>query len=125
MFNFYNEDGKPNTDMVKVNELNDLVYREFSFSDKPGEKEHVPPIVVTSSSFTRENYGNELMDDLRMRLGVTNGYDDSINFIISTIMNPWLSHTVKGSFIPELMSIMIKNLKIMVAKVKTEAIPVA
>lgn len=125
MYNYYNKDGMPNTDMEKVNELNDEVYRAFSFSEKPGGKEHVPEIVVTSSSFTRANYGNLLMDDLRLRLGVTNGYNDSINFIISTIMNPWLSNTVKGSFIPELISILIKNVKTVVAKVKSEQLPVS
>jgi glutamate/tyrosine decarboxylase-like PLP-dependent enzyme len=119
MYNFYDDDGRPHANMAKVNELNDEVYRAFSFSEQPGEKEHVPDIVVTSSSFTRANYGNILMDDLRSRLGVTNGYDDSINFIISTIMNPWLSHTVKGSFIPELISILIKDVTKVVNEVKS------
>ncbi|MGI8951003.1 MAG: pyridoxal-dependent decarboxylase [Chitinophagaceae bacterium] len=94
MYNYYNDDGKPNTDMDKVNELNDCIYRAFSFSEQPGKAEHVPEIVVTSSSFTRGDYGDTLMDNLCLRLGVTNGCDDSINFIISTIMNPWLSNTV-------------------------------
>ncbi|MDQ6904041.1 MAG: pyridoxal-dependent decarboxylase [Bacteroidota bacterium] len=125
MYNYYCDDGKPNTDMTKVNELNDAVYRAFSFSEQPGEEEHVPEIVVTSSSFTRGNYGNTLMDDLRLRLGVTNGYDDSINFIISTIMNPWLSNTVKGSFIPELISILTRNVNKVVATVKTKPIPIS
>ena len=119
IYNFYNNDGRVNTDMVKVNALNDAVYRAFSFSDKPGEKEHVPEIVVTSSSFTRGNYGNSLMDNLRLRLGVANGYNDSINFIISTVMNPWLSNSVKGSFIPNLIEIIIRNLNVIVAEVKS------
>ncbi|MFS8083236.1 MAG: pyridoxal phosphate-dependent decarboxylase family protein, partial [Ginsengibacter sp.] len=109
VYNYYKNPGQPNTDMAMVNDLNDKVYRAFSFSEPPGEAEHVPEIVVTSSSFTRGNYGNALMDDLRLRLGVNNGYDDSINFIISTIMNPWLSNTVKGSFIPELIKIITRN----------------
>ena len=119
MYNYYNDDGSVNSDLTKVNDLNDCVYRTFSFSDKPGEAEHVPEIVVTSSSFTRGNYGNALMDDLRLRLGVTNGYDDSINFIISTIMNPWLSNTVDGSFIPKLTGIITRNLIPLVAKIKS------
>jgi len=51
------------------------------------------------------------MDDLRKRLGVNgnDGYNDPINFIISTIMNPWLSNTVNGSFIPTLINIIIQN----------------
>ncbi|MDQ6815392.1 MAG: decarboxylase, partial [Bacteroidota bacterium] len=125
VYNYYNNDGTPNADMNKVNELNDAIYRAFSFSEQPGKAEHVPDIVVTSSSFTRGNYGNALMDNLRKRLGVTNGYNDPINFIISTIMNPWLSHTIKGSFIPELISIIEKNITQVVEKVKTGPAPVS
>lgn len=119
MYNFYNNDGSVNSDMAKVNALNDAIYRAFSFSDKPGDAEHIPEIVVTSSSFTRGNYGNVLMDDLRERLGVTNGYDDAINFIISTIMNPWLTNTVQGSFIPSLIEIITRNVNTIVANIKS------
>ena len=106
-----------------TNKLNDEIYRTFSFSEKPGEEEHVPEIVVTSSSFTRGNYGNALMDDLIKRLRVqSNGQDDSINFIISTIMNPWLSNTSKGSFIPTIIEIITKNVTKIVKKVKSEPI---
>jgi glutamate/tyrosine decarboxylase-like PLP-dependent enzyme len=117
-YNYYNKDGSINNDMAKVNDLNDAVYRAFSFSDKPGDAEHVPEIVVTSSSFTRGSYGNALMDNLRLRLGVTNGYKDKINFIISTIMNPWLTNTVKGSFIPSLIEIITRNVNNIVATIK-------
>lgn len=110
-FSYYDLNKKPISDMKKINDFNDLVYQTFSFSAPPGRAEHVPEIVVTSSSFTRENYGNKLLDNLRFRLGVTNGYDDPVNFIISTIMNPWLSETVKGSFIPELINILVKKVK--------------
>ncbi len=124
MYNYYESEGVANTDMAKTNILNNAVYRAFSFRDKPGnslnsiEPEHVPEIVVTASSFTRSNYGNVLMDDLRQRLKVTNGPNDKINFIISTVMNPWLSNTVEGSFIPKLMEIIVRNLSTLVAKVK-------
>ncbi len=121
MFNFYEDDGSKNTDMNKVNTLNDDVYRTFSFNDKPGVAEWTPELVVTSSSFTRENYGDVLMDDLRGRLGVTNNPNDKINFIISTMMNPFLSNTVSGSFIPTIMEIMTRNLTELSKKVKTNA----
>ncbi|HEY9343271.1 MAG TPA: pyridoxal-dependent decarboxylase [Hanamia sp.] len=120
LYNYYNNDGTVQSDMQKVNDFNDDIYRAFSFSDPPDKAEHIPEIVVTSSSFTRGNYGNALMDNLRLRIGVSNGYDDPINFIISTIMNPWLSNTVKGSFIPELISIIIKNITSIVTEIKKE-----
>ena len=99
--------------------MNTAVYRTFSFSKKPGEEENIPEIVMTSSSFTRGDYGYTLMDDLRQRLGVINGYDKPIDFIISTIMNPWLSNTIKGSFIPNLIEIITTNLIKIVSQVKT------
>ena len=115
-YSYYNPDKTPVTDMIKVNTFNDSVYQAFSFSAPPGKAEHVPEIVVTSSSFTRGNYGNVLMDNLRSRLRVTNGYDEPVNFIISTIMNPWLSSTVKGSFIPELIGIIKRKVTELVKK---------
>jgi len=119
MYNYYDDNKVANTDINKVNELNTAVYRTFSFSKKPGEEENIPEIVVTSSSFTRGDYGYTLMDDLRQRLGVINGYDKPIDFIISTIMNPWLSNTIKGSFIPNLIEIITTNLIKIVSQVKT------
>ena len=110
MYNYYDDNKVPNANINKVNALNTAVYRTFSFSKKPGEEENIPEIVVTSSSFTRGDYGNTLMDDLRLRLGVVDGYDEPIDFIISTIMNPWLSNTTVGSFIPNLIEIITTNL---------------
>lgn len=109
MYNFYDEEGKPNQDTTKLNKFNDDIYQTFSFSKKPDEEEHIPEIIVTSSSFTRENYGDVFMDALRSRLGVTNGPDVPISFIISTIMNPWLTNTTRGSFIPEIISIITRE----------------
>lgn len=110
MYNYFNNNGTPNGNMQNINDFNNAVYTAFSF--KPYEKKtEDTPIVVTSSQFTRSNNGDVLMNDLRSRLGVSgnDGYNDPINFIISTIMNPWLSNTVNGSFIPTLMNIIIQN----------------
>lgn len=124
MFNYYIEGTTPNTDLSKVNELNDEVYRTFSFSDKPGVQEHIPELVVTSSSFTRGDYGDVLMDGIRERLGVTTDPDEKINFIISTMMNPFLSNTVSGSFIPTIIEIMIRNLTEITQKVTSNSVNV-
>ena len=120
MYNFYNSDASKNSDIVKLNNLNTAVYQKFSFKAPiPGSPLPIPPeIVVTSSSFTLENYGHELMDNLRKRLGIVGGKDQPIDFIISTIMNPWLSHTLKGSFIPEIISIIVKNVTALIPATK-------
>lgn len=119
MYNYYNKDRTPNSDMQKVNALNDAIY--FAFSYKPYENNtQNTPVVVTSSSFTREVDGDLLVDSLRQRLGVVTDYDAPVNFIISTIMNPWLSNTVSGSFIPQLVSIIVQNVGAIVGQMKTE-----
>lgn len=117
LYNFYNDDRTLNSSMAKTNDLNNAIYRAFSY--KPYEKNtESTPIVVTSSSFTREVDGDFLINSLRKRLGVNTDYDAPVNFIISTIMNPWLSNTVNGSFIPQLMSVLIQNVSNIVKQVK-------
>jgi hypothetical protein len=121
MYNYYTTGKTPNSKMQKVNDLNDAVYRAFSFKPFENNTQNTP-IVVTSSSFTRSNNGDTLVNSLRQRLGVApnDGTNDPIDFIISTVMNPWLSNTVNGSFIPTLINIIIQNLTQIVATVKSQ-----
>ncbi|MBS1496293.1 MAG: decarboxylase [Bacteroidetes bacterium] len=121
MYNYY-INGSPNSSMQKTNDLNNAVYTKFSFKPYEVGTENTP-IVVTSSQFTRENNGDTLLNSLRNRLGIAkaDGVDDPINFIISTIMNPWLSNTVNGSFIPQLISIIINNVTEITEKIKSQA----
>jgi glutamate/tyrosine decarboxylase-like PLP-dependent enzyme len=121
MYNYFTTGTNPNSSMKKVNALNDAIYRAFSY--KPYENNtQDTPIVVTSSSFTRSNNGDTLVNSLRQRLGVAagDGVNDPIDFIISTVMNPWLSNTVNGSFIPTLINIIIQNVTTIVATVKSQ-----
>jgi hypothetical protein len=61
---------------------------------------------VTSSQADPAVYGPAMVDDLRRRLGVTGSPDTPINFLISTTMDPWLTDTATGNFIPTLMEIL-------------------
>jgi glutamate/tyrosine decarboxylase-like PLP-dependent enzyme len=119
MYNFYNADKSVNNDETKLNKFNFAIYQKFSFTPTDTDI-HDTELVVTASAFTRNVYGNLLMDNLRKRLGLGGSYtaDESLNFIISTIMNPWLSNTVKGSFIPQLMNIIIKNVTDIIPTIK-------
>lgn len=105
MFNFKNQDGSLNTDTQKMSDLNNEVYRRLSFKPFEDPTEQTP-LVVTSSNFSVENYGVSFIQKLRTRLGVQGGEDVPINFIISTVMNPWLTATEKGSFLPTFMEIL-------------------
>jgi len=107
MFNFYNADGTPNNDINKLNALNNAAYSAYSFSPEKKNIEDTE-LVVTSSSFTQKDYGAVFMDNLRTRLKVEGDDQTAINFLISTIMNPWLSNTVEGSFLPTIMEIMTR-----------------
>lgn len=119
LYNFYKDDRTPNNDLQKTNALNTAIYQRFSY--KPNEMNmEDTPVVVTSSSFTRQDYGDRLVNSLRQRLGVTTDEDLEIDFLISTIMNPWLSGTVNGSFIPQLLSIIVENVTGIVAEIQAE-----
>lgn len=118
LYSYYDKNGHAVTDMNAINNFNNQIYETFSF--KPYEKSiETTPLVVTSSSFTREVDGDELIDSIRERLGVTDDKDAPINFIISTIMNPWLSETIQGSFIPKIVSLIVANIKNIVAENET------
>lgn len=118
LYSYYDKKGNPVEDLNLINSFNNNIYETFSF--KPYEKRiEKTPIVVTSSSFTREVDGDELMDSIRERLGVTGDEDAPINFIISTIMNPWLTETVQGSFIPKIISEIVTNIKKIVSENET------
>jgi hypothetical protein len=109
MFNFYTDEQhtKKNTDIYKMNKLNTKLYQNFSFD--PTDLDKKVELVVTSSQFDPNVYGKDFMDYLRGRLGIVGNEDQPIDFIISTIMNPWLSDTVKGSFLPKVIEIIVKN----------------
>jgi glutamate/tyrosine decarboxylase-like PLP-dependent enzyme len=98
MFNFKNRDGSVNTDTKKMSDLNFALYQKLSFS--PGETDLAStPLVVTASEFDPNVYGADFMENIRVRLGVMGDEQLPINFIISTVMNPWLTATTDGSFL--------------------------
>ncbi len=119
LFNFKTLDGAPNPDLTLANQLNDEIYRKFSFKPFQTNPEDTP-LIVTSSAFTRAMNGDLLVDALRARMGVNTGKDGSINFLISTIMNPWLSNTVRGDFIPSIMEIIIHNIASLVKQINAQ-----
>jgi len=98
-------DGRRNEDVTLLNALNEAVFEELSLGRDPG---HVPEtrMFVTSSAADPAVYGTRIVDDLRRRLGVTGSAGTPITFLISTTMDPWLTDTATGNFIPTLMDVM-------------------
>ena len=108
MFNFKNPDGSVNTDTKKMSDLNFALYQKLSFS--PGETDlEKTPLVVTASEFDPNVYGADFMENIRVRLGVMGDETLPINFIISTVMNPWLTATTGGSFLNTFAEIMAQT----------------
>jgi glutamate/tyrosine decarboxylase-like PLP-dependent enzyme len=103
-FNFL-VDGKLNEDVAKLNALNTAVFEQLSLGR---DLDRIPEtkMFVTSSAADPAVYGEPIVDDFRRRLGVTGSAATPITFLISTTMDPWLTDTAKGNFIPTLMTVM-------------------
>jgi len=95
IFNFKDDTGKLNSDIKKMNKLNKYIFDILSIV--PGEDAKLQGLMVTSSEFKREIYEKEFIDSLKERLGVKDDTDEPIVFIISTVMNPWLTDINVGS----------------------------
>jgi hypothetical protein len=72
-----------------MNQLNKGIFNTLSMV--PNEKATTQSLLITSSEFDPEIYGDKFMNSLTERLGVTNQNNEPITFIISTVMNPWLT----------------------------------
>lgn len=105
MFNFKNVDGSINTDSKKCQLLNNEIYKRLSFSPNQEDLEETK-LVVTSSKFSKDNYSEEFIDSLRLRLGLQGDDNTPIPFMISTMMNPWTTATDQGSFLPKYIEIL-------------------
>ena len=106
-FNFL-VDGKRNEHVAKLNALNNAVFEQLSLG-RDLEKIPETKMFVTSSTADPAVYGPTIVDDFRRRLGVTGSAETPIEFLISTTMDPWLTDTATGNFIPTLMAIMRKT----------------
>ena len=98
-FNFFDKSGtRLNTDAEKLKKLNDEVFNLCSIV-KPRENLNKKELIVTSSAFDAENYGNHFVDHYCTRLGIRNSNNLPVPFLISTTMDPWTTDTTKGDFL--------------------------
>ena len=97
--------GKRNQDVAMLNALNKAVFEQLSLGR---DLDRIPEtkMFVTSSAADPAVYGAPIVDDFRRRLGVTGSVGTPITFLISTTMDPWLTDTAEGNFIPTLTEIM-------------------
>ena len=102
-FNF-ERDGVPNEDVELTNLLNRRIFgRLSSMAYNPDEPRRVP-LFVTSSKFDPATYGSLAVGSFKRRLGVRDDGKSPIDVLVTTTMDPWLTDTAQGNFVPKLMA---------------------
>jgi glutamate/tyrosine decarboxylase-like PLP-dependent enzyme len=96
-FNFKHPDGSLNTDLALANRLNAALYDRLSI--KPGEDIYGYKLIVSTTDFDAEHYGEAFIESYKRRLGVTGQPGTPITVLRTTVMDPWFTETTKGSFL--------------------------
>ncbi|KAB8331090.1 decarboxylase [Scytonema tolypothrichoides VB-61278] len=97
-FNFKNPDGSLNTDLTLANRLNRAIYEKLSID--PGEDIYGYKLIVSTTDFDAAHYGEVFIEHYKQRLlGVSGASGSSITVLRSTVLDPWLAETSKGSFL--------------------------
>ncbi len=96
-FNFKHPDGSLNTDLTLANRLNAALYDRLSI--KPGEDIYGYKLIVSTTDFDAEHYGEAFIESYKRRLGVTGKPGTPITVLRTTVMDPWFTETTKGSFL--------------------------
>lgn len=107
-FNF-KRNGVVNKDVKLLNQLNQAIYNKLSLSPSRDDV-LTTPMIVTSSQFDPAVYGHAFVEEFKHRLGVEGDSDTPIYFLITTTMDPWLTDTAAGNFIPTLIEVMRNTL---------------
>jgi len=100
-FNFKEPDGTLNKDPVRANQFNHKIFERLSLSPDTEDNKEVR-LIITTSQFEPEVYGEEFVRTFMKRLGVDDSKMITMNFLSSTTMCPWLTDTADGNFIPVL-----------------------
>jgi glutamate/tyrosine decarboxylase-like PLP-dependent enzyme len=98
--------GDINSDPKKSNDFNNTLFRKLSSQTV---NEPLPEIIVTSSSFDSEN-SDEPIKYLRQQLGLKQDDKLDLRFLITSVMNPWLTDADHGecNMIPKLVGFLQK-----------------
>jgi len=105
--NFYNKDGKLNTDTFEANKLMQRVVQHFSV-DSPGDKPNEIPLYLTSTEFSPELYG-ECAKNFKKRLGLDDSDGHDLFVLRNVVMSPF---PTEKDFITELTNIFKKVVEV-------------
>jgi hypothetical protein len=111
--------GKPNKDPKITNEFNNALFKKLS---SQSVDEVIPRIIVTSSSLEAEN-SSEPIKSLRRQLGVKHDPDLDMDFLITTVMNPWLTDADNGkrNMVPEVLGYLQEEAETLVDELYTDS----
>ena len=98
-FNF-KRGGQLNPDVALANRLNRAIFTRLSLARRSPDLPNVP-LFVTSSELEVSS-ASRVVGDLKRRLGIHDPSGAPLQFLISTTMDPWLTDTAQGDFIPTL-----------------------
>lgn len=104
-FNFRTADGL-NSDLRLMNELNDMIFKACSIQENPNYDVPTQKLFLTAHSFLPKVHGQDFCDAFGARAGVTPIPGEKVSLLVSTMQNPWVSNTERGTFIPDLRDIL-------------------
>jgi len=87
-----------NRDPVKLNALNNKIFEICSITADTEDPNSID-LILTSSQFDSEVYGQDFVQQYAHRLGIEESNVERIVFLISTTMNPWTTDTPNGDFL--------------------------
>lgn len=95
--NFKHPDGSINTSLEMMNRLNKAIYDLLSIA--PGDDIYHYRMIVSTTDFSEEHYGNVFIEDYKRRLGVSASQGSTVTVLRSTMMAPWLLESPEGSIL--------------------------
>ncbi|MDC3962611.1 pyridoxal-dependent decarboxylase [Polyangium jinanense] len=95
--NFRHPDGTLNTSLELANRLNKAIYDLLSID--PGDDIYGYRMIVSTTDFSEEHYGNVFIEDYKRRLGVASSPGTTVTVLRSTTMEPWILETPEGSML--------------------------
>jgi glutamate/tyrosine decarboxylase-like PLP-dependent enzyme len=93
--------GSLNVDPDKANAFMHKVFEKLSMSPGTGK---TPELIITTSEFDPQEYGEVFVARFMRRLGLDATHVQTMDFLSSTTMCPWLTATEKGDFVPTLIA---------------------
>jgi len=95
-FNFVH-DGRRNTSLSRLNELNKAMYDRLSID--PGHDIYGYSLIVSTTDLHVDTYGQRFFDEYTRRLGATTVDAEYVTVLRSVVMDPWVTETRGQSFI--------------------------